>query len=42
MLMASWTAALITVVGFLVFTSFEAFLIFEMISALDPVLWIPA
>ncbi len=42
MLMASWTAALITVVGFLVFRSFEAFLIFEMISALDPVLWIPA
>ncbi len=42
MLMASWTAGLITVVGFLVFRSFEAFLIFEMISALDPVLWIPA
>jgi MFS family permease len=42
MLMASWTAALITVVGFLVFRSFEAFLILEMISALDPVLWIPA
>jgi len=42
MLMASWTAAVITVLGFLVFRSFEAFLVINMISALDPALWIPA
>ena len=42
MLMASWTAGVITVLGFLAFRSFEAFLLVEVISALDPVLWIPA
>ena len=42
MLTASWVAGVITVTGFLVFRSFEAFLLLQVVSALDPVLWIPA
>jgi MFS family permease len=42
MLMASWAAGMITVTGFLLFRSFEAFLLLQVVSALDPVLWIPA
>ena len=42
MLMASWATGVITVTGFLVFRSFEAFLLLQVVSALDPVLWIPA
>jgi len=41
MFLASLSAAIITVVGFLTFRSFEAFLFFEIISALDPAFWIP-
>jgi MFS family permease len=42
MFLASLSAAIITVVGFLSFRRFEAFLFFEIVSALDPALWIPA
>ncbi|MCW3991651.1 MAG: MFS transporter [Candidatus Bathyarchaeota archaeon] len=42
LLMASWTMAVITVLGFLASRSFVMFLIFEVTSALDPALWIPA
>jgi len=42
MFLASLSAAIITVVGFLSFRRYEAFLFFEIVSALDPALWIPA
>jgi len=42
MFLASLSAAIITAVGFLTFRSFEAFLFFELVSALDPAFWIPA
>jgi MFS family permease len=42
MLLASLAMALVTVLGFLAFRSFEAFLFFQILSALDPALWIPA
>jgi MFS family permease len=42
MLTASWAAGVMTVTGFLVFRSFEAFLLLQVVNALDPVLWIPA
>ncbi len=42
MLLASLAIALTTVLGFLTFRSFGAFLLFQAISALDPALWIPA
>lgn len=41
-LMGAWTFAVLSVIGFLAFRSFEAFLLFNVISALDPALWIPA
>jgi MFS family permease len=42
MLLGSLTTALVTVLGFLTFRSFEAYLFFQILSALDPALWIPA
>jgi MFS family permease len=42
MLLASCAMSLTTVVGFLVFRGFGAFLFFQVTSALDPALWIPA
>ncbi len=42
MLMASLGMSLITVLGFLTFRSFGAFLFFQITSALDPAIWIPA
>ena len=42
MLVASWVMAVVSVVGFLTFRRFEAFLVFEIANALDPALWIPA
>lgn len=42
LLMASWAMAVITVLGFLASRSFEMFLIFQVTSALDPALWVPA
>ncbi len=41
MFLMSLSAAIITVVGFLTFRSFEAFLFFEIFSGLDPAFWIP-
>lgn len=41
MLLASWAMALTTVLGFLAFRSFAAFLLFQVTSALDPAFWIP-
>ena len=41
MFLASLSSAIITVVGFLTFRSFGAFLFFEVVSALDPAFWIP-
>jgi predicted MFS family arabinose efflux permease len=38
MLIASTAVAVTTVVGFIAFRSFEAFLLFEVVSALDPAL----
>ncbi|MDH5791389.1 MAG: MFS transporter, partial [Candidatus Bathyarchaeota archaeon] len=42
MLIASWSMAVTTVVGFLAFRSFPAFLLFQVVWALDPAFWIPA
>ena len=42
MLLASQAMALTTVLGFLSFRSFGAFLLFQAVSALDPAIWIPA
>jgi MFS family permease len=42
MLLASLAMALVTVLGLLAFRSFEALLFFQILSALDPALWIPA
>lgn len=42
LLMASWVMSIITVLGFICSRSFEMFLLFEVTSALDPALWIPA
>ena len=42
LLMAAWAMAVITVLGFLASRSFEMFILFEVTSALDPALWIPA
>lgn len=41
-LMASWAMAIVTVLGFMASRSFEMFLVFQVISALDPALWVPA
>jgi MFS family permease len=41
MLLASWAMALTTVLGFLTFRSFAAFLLFQVTWALDPAFWIP-
>lgn len=42
MLLTSHAMALTTVLGFLSFRSFGAFLLFQAVSALDPAIWIPA
>jgi len=42
LLMAAWAMAVVTVLGFLASRSFEMFILFEVTSALDPALWIPA
>jgi len=42
MLIASWSMAVTTVAGFLAFRSFPAFLLFQVVWALDPAFWIPA
>jgi MFS family permease len=41
MVLASTSAALITVVGFILFRSFPAFLVFSVFNGLDPCFWIP-
>jgi MFS family permease len=41
-LMISTTMSLATILGYLLFKSFEAYLLISVISALDPSLWIPA
>jgi MFS family permease len=41
-LKASWLMALVTVAGFLGFRSFEAFFLFNMVSALDVSFWLGA
>jgi DHA1 family multidrug resistance protein-like MFS transporter len=41
MVLASTAAALITVVGFILFRSFSAFLVFSVFNGLDPCFWIP-
>ena len=38
----SWVMAMITVIGLLMFRRFEMILLFQVTSALDPALWIPA
>jgi len=38
----SWAMSLITVLGFLTFRRSEMLLLFQVTSALDPALWIPA
>lgn len=42
MLMASWAMAVISIVGFIFSRSFEMFLLFEVVSGLDPSFWVPA
>jgi len=42
MLMASWVMAIISLLGFIIFRSFPAFLLFEIVSGLDPSFWVPA
>ncbi len=42
LLMASWAMAVVTALGFIASRSFPMFLLFEVTSALDPALWIPA
>ncbi|MCX6648018.1 MAG: MFS transporter [Candidatus Bathyarchaeota archaeon] len=41
MVMISTAASLITVVGFILFRSFPAFLVFSVFNGLDPCFWIP-
>lgn len=41
-LMISTAMSLATILGYLLFKSFEAYLLISVISALDPSLWIPA
>jgi MFS family permease len=41
-LKASWLMALVTVAGFLLFRSFEAFFLFNMVSAFDVSFWLSA
>jgi MFS family permease len=41
MVLASMASALITVVGFILFRSFPAFLVFSIFNGLDPCCWIP-
>jgi MFS family permease len=41
MVLVSTTAAVITVVGFILFRSFPAFMIFSLFNGLDPCFWIP-
>ena len=42
MLMASWAMAVISIVGFIFSRRFEMFLLFEVVSGLDPSFWVPA
>jgi MFS family permease len=42
LLLSSWTAAIIATVGFLLSKNFWMFLLFQVVSALDPATWIPA
>ena len=42
MLMVSWVMAMISLLGFLTFRSFPAFLFFEVVRGLDPSFWVPA
>ncbi|KYH39403.1 MAG: arabinose efflux permease family protein [Candidatus Bathyarchaeota archaeon B23] len=42
LLLSSWTAALVAAVGFLLSRSLWMFLLFQVVSALDPAMWIPA
>jgi MFS family permease len=42
MLMASWVMAMTSLLGFIMFRSFPAFLLFEIVSGLDPSFWVPA
>jgi MFS family permease len=41
-LLGAWACAMLSVIGYLAFRSFATFLLFNVISALDPALWIPA
>jgi MFS family permease len=41
MVLFSTTASLITVLGFILFRSFPAFLVFSLFNGLDPCFWIP-
>ena len=42
MLMVSWVMAMTSLLGFLTFRSFPAFLFFQIVSGLDPSFWVPA
>ncbi len=42
MLMMSWVMAMTSILGFLTFRSFPAFLFFQIVSGLDPSFWVPA
>ncbi len=42
MLMVSWVMAMTSILGFLTFRSFPAFLFFQIVSGLDPSFWVPA
>ncbi len=42
MLMASWIMAITSIVGFIFSRSFEMFLLFQLVSGLDPSFWVPA
>jgi MFS family permease len=42
MLMMSWVMAMTSLLGFLTFRSFPAFLFFQIVSGLDPSFWVPA
>ena len=42
MLMASWCMSIFSLLGFILFRSFPAFLLFQIVSGLDPSFWMPA
>lgn len=42
LLLYSWAAAVVSAVGFLLSRNFWMFLLFQVVSALDPAMWIPA